>query len=502
MLERRQPYLHTEAHPLFFDSLFTSYQTTTPDTVISDYREQKRADSRAEHGSDDLDESSATNTKNNVEFYAEVFGKLVGTIRDGFTSLVDDVRLRNSKRKTSCNDSMKIGNEKLKHHKVIDENVKLNMTATEPTKMQMIIESTSQSVHKGLISIHDYDTAKQYQEIKLTIAQRNEKNKSELIETDKGENGEIQSTSEASSFVSNGVVQVIDRRKKHKRSDMSQQKNQNETVNDEMDVEQLDLSIESGFPFDVEMTNEHVSRDNSVGGESDQRELEEGDTMLIDIDDGDESDERWFSKHRKSLARLSENHRKKKQKLIKLFHQFLTSSNDSLWRNVDEFEVPKLDEPKFTFTIKRGNSTILNLTPKQFIRMFYRGSDEHAELQKRTKTLLQKAFYKYARLYLVARKGYKDARSFNRMVREEHPQIFDDVTASELKAEEFSHTSESLNLVNEDDNDDHSFATNNARSNIQVVEGFAILILEIFGAMLGLTLGAIGQIQSSLFFDI
>lgn len=135
--------------------------------------------------------------------------------------------------------------------------------------------------------------------------------------------------------------------------------------------------------------------------------------------------------------------------------------------------------------------------------MFHRGSDEHAELQKRTKTLLQKAFYKYARLYLVARKGYKDARSFNRMVKEDQD-LFEDVPSVSIKSD-FSNPTENyktLKQIDDKDFEDQTFATNDARSNVQALEGFAILILEIFGAILGLSLGAIGQIQAGFIFDI
>jgi hypothetical protein len=108
----------TEAHPLFFDSLFPSFQSTTPETVISDYRQRKRADSRAEHDPLEASDGAATVemrkfTENNVEFYAEVIGKLVGSIRDGFTTLIDDVKQRRSQQ-TPHQKEMKI--EKLKTH--------------------------------------------------------------------------------------------------------------------------------------------------------------------------------------------------------------------------------------------------------------------------------------------------------------------------------------------------------------------------------------------------
>lgn len=245
-MENHQQCFQTEAHPLFFDSLFPSFQTTTPETVISDYREQKRADSRAEHVSDDFEEPNIMETKNNVEFYAEVIGKLVGTIRDGFANLIDDVKHRNLKRKSSIDDAKEIRRK---------------------NKMQMTSETASQPVQKSLI-IRDNDVMKKHQEIELTISHRDDEDESKPVETDTDENGKVQSPTESSPLAWTGVVQVIDRRKKHKRSEMSQQKNPDDNSGDEMDVEQLEFPIASGFPFDVDMTNELMSIDNGTGHDS------------------------------------------------------------------------------------------------------------------------------------------------------------------------------------------------------------------------------------------
>lgn len=503
----KQHYLHTEAHPLFFDSLFPSFQTTTPETVISDYRQQKRADSSAEHSSSDVDELNTNETKNNVEFYAEVVGKLVGTIRDGFTSLIYDVKQRHNKLKGSSDEKNETKVISLKQYKDNNLNV-TNMkgliadkefNANETNKMQIANDSLSKQYQRSSININDIGMTTEHQEIKLTDAQRDSEIESESVETDKGENG-IKSPTESSSTTWDGVVQVIARRKQHKRSEMSQH-NQNGNGADEMDLEQLEFPIASGFPFNDEITNDHMSSDNSAGDESNQSD-----------DSDDEKREKWFTKHQKSFARISENHRRRKQKLIEFLSLFLkSSSNETLANeeNDDEHEDLSLsDDLKLSFAIKRGNCTIVHLTPKEFLRMFHRGSDEHAELQKKAKTLLQRVFYKYARLYLVARKGYKDARSFNRMAKELHQEQVEDmpsVKASVKRENKFSHhleINETLNRVNNYDDDDESFMTNDARSSLQALESFTILILEIFGVILGLSLGAIAQIQTGFIIDI
>lgn len=163
------------------------------------------------------------------------------------------------------------------------------------------------------------------------------------------------------------------------------------------------------------------------------------------------------------------------------------------------------NESSLSFAVMRGNATVAQVSPTHFLRMFHRGSDEHAELQMRAKLTLQRAFYKYARLYLFARKGYKDLRSFNRMAREQLRS--DDDEATPIIEDLLPAALEGLRELSDEDNDDNEiddaldFMTSDARRNVQAIEAFAILILEIFGAVFALTLGAIGQIQAGYFPD-
>lgn len=100
----------TLASPLFFDNLFP-FQSTTPESVISDYRSQRRADSNSEHqmpvnvDSEMVDQEPKQYTENNVEFYAEIIGKLIGKVRDSFTGLISSVQQRNQQLKEKFNKS-------------------------------------------------------------------------------------------------------------------------------------------------------------------------------------------------------------------------------------------------------------------------------------------------------------------------------------------------------------------------------------------------------------
>lgn len=165
------------------------------------------------------------------------------------------------------------------------------------------------------------------------------------------------------------------------------------------------------------------------------------------------------------LEALIERHRQRKQKLIASLCRIFSSESDNEELTLE----PRMNRAsKLTFAIIRGNSTVAQVSPKQFLGVFHRGSDEHAELQKRAKRMLQEAFYKYARIYLKARKGYKDARNLNRHVRESSSAMS---SATELSSQ--------------------------AKSGVRALEGFAILLLEIFGAFTALAFGAVNQFQGS-----
>lgn len=408
--------------------------------------------------------------ESNVEFYAEIIGKLVGTIRDGVTSLIDDVRQRKQDNQEMRNQKLKaqqpnVTVDMMAHHQ--------NSTRTHMNGMQMKSETDDVAAAQNLTK------SSERQEIKLTTLHPDIS--AELSD----EKSELASESPPTKW--NEVVQVIARRTKFKRSDKSQDFKLEMDVDGGSDAQQLEIPIGLD-PFDNE-TNERLTGDNRGWNEGNQREH---------IDDDD--DTRWFAKHRNLFANLTNNHRMRKERFVGLIRQFLAAKREFL-RHGDEIddEAAAGDVPRLSFAIKKGNDTIIQMTPRQFFRMFHRGSDEHAELQTKAKTMLQRAFYKYARIYLIARKGYKDARSFNRIVREHHPE--NEEASSHAPATEFLRSeediSENLTEAADEDDEEQLFLTNDARSNLQAIEAFAILILEIFGAIFGLTLGAIGHIQGA-----
>lgn len=445
-----------DANPLFFDSLFPSLQPTTPETVISDYRQRKRADSRAEHDSTDDANANLNVTRfgdSNVEFYAEVIGKLIGTIRDGVTTLIDDVKQRKMHRTDGASG-------KLKGRQLMDV-MKLNSSATAASKMT---NESASAAPTQKISINDTDMSPGHREMKLTTPSVHHLDDEPESDKRRRESEEIQLTNESqSSIARNEVIQVIAKRTKHKRSST-------------LHALQSEMPIDADSPAG-EMTNE-----------MEQQKID----WTANVDD----DARWFARHRDLLARLAENHRRRKQKFIAMVSSLL--SNDAPTSRNDD------DDANLSFSIMRGNSTVMQVSPTQFLRMFHRGSDEHDELRMRAKSTLQRAFYKYARLYLIARKGYKDARNFNRLAKE---QLKDDDEAPAMMMENFLpealESFQEFNEINDDDDDDDAldFMTSDARRNVQAIEAFAILILEIFGAVLALSLGAIGHAQAAYFPD-
>jgi hypothetical protein len=357
---------------VFFDSLFPSYQSTTPESVISDYR------NKTHHN------NASSSARSNIEFYAEIVGKLIGTVRDGFSTLIDDVKKRKPNASVNQTNSEMQTVEKLKNHTSKIAKGSASMTNDSTDEIQ-----STQSLRLHLDMKNDTKTMNEIEEQELMPSWGN-------------------------------VVQKISKNKL-KRSDS-----------------------ESELSF-IATTD--------------------GEDEKFDFFD-DDDDEMVFEVEKQSpslLTALYERHRQRKQRLLASLCQLFSTEQEG-----DELILePRNQNSKLTFAIMRGNSTVAQVTPKQFLGIFHRGSDEHAEFQKRAKRMLQEAFYKYARIYLRARKGYKDARNLNRKVRE-------------------STQVEENNEISSD-----------ARNGAKAVESFAIFVLEIFGAMAALTYGALNQLQNS-----
>ena len=113
----------------------------------------------------------------------------------------------------------------------------------------------------------------------------------------------------------------------------------------------------------------------------------------------------------------------------------------------------------------------------------------NSTIRARTRLALQQAFYRYARLFLIARKGFKDAGSAVRAANVENnlklPQRLE-INTRMMNEHDFN--------INGEMNDE--YATNSGKANFEAGQAFAIFILEVFGAVFGLTIGLIGQIQA------
>ena len=73
--------INCTGHPIFFDL----FKKSTHESVISDYRLNKRTE--LEHHENDMKRNAS-----HVEFYAEIIGKLIGSVRSGIRTFIDDVK--------------------------------------------------------------------------------------------------------------------------------------------------------------------------------------------------------------------------------------------------------------------------------------------------------------------------------------------------------------------------------------------------------------------------
>lgn len=131
----------------------------------------------------------------------------------------------------------------------------------------------------------------------------------------------------------------------------------------------------------------------------------------------------------------------------------------------------------------------------------------NSTIRARTRLALQQAFYRYARLFLIARKGFKDAGSAvlasNLGNNRKMPQILENFSI--MKSAQRRHIIDLNSKSNEvnfegdsavESNDE--FATNGGKASFETGQAFAILVLEVFGAIFGLTIGLIAQIQAGV----
>lgn len=216
------------AKSLFFDSLFP-FQSTTPESVISDYRSQRRADSNAEHQmainveSEMVNEEPKQYSENNVEFYAEIIGKLIGKVRDSFTGLLSTVHQRNQQLKEMSNkltvnkDGLKSQSLNFEGTKGKDDNTNNYMNNTMKQHQQTIntmenaikMQMTNETVSLSLLKLNGTSAPI---ETELMPMERTELN------GDKSVGGEFQGV-KSNEIIRDEVVQVIAKRTKQKRSE-------------------------------------------------------------------------------------------------------------------------------------------------------------------------------------------------------------------------------------------------------------------------------------------
>lgn len=85
--------------------------------MISDYRHNKRADSNADHA----DLMMNTQKESPVEYYAEIIGKLLGSVRSGIKTFIADVK-KGRRDKNKIEDESKVLNIDQKENNSMESN--------------------------------------------------------------------------------------------------------------------------------------------------------------------------------------------------------------------------------------------------------------------------------------------------------------------------------------------------------------------------------------------
>lgn len=367
--------------PIFTFDFFGKLSTTTPESVISDYRHQKKTDSSFEHSSimkNVTEENPTTYTESNADFYAEVFGRLVGSVRSSFADLISDIKKRN-----------------------------------------------------------------QY------FRDRNEKNQNKEADELEEIMRQLVMLNETSTNSLNDESDVMSRKTKR-----------NPFILDE--VGQLTIPINlSSFENDL------IS--------------EEAYTTLNDDMSSSSKDEHWLQKYYEYFEKIKENHHNRKErKIMNLLKLILTPV-----LKLNKTDVEETFDDDIMFSIIQGNQTIGQVTPFQILRILHKESNDRIQL--RMKLILKRIVYKYARLYYIARKNYKNSHGHHQELQNDETDSFrllDDMPENDISDSDFE------------------FSTNDAKHNFQSVEGIAILLLEIFGAFFAIYNGFWAQLEGGYFYDL
>ncbi|KAL7010572.1 hypothetical protein ACKWTF_016920 [Chironomus riparius] len=193
-------------------------------------------------------------------------------------------------------------------------------------------------------------------------------------------------------------------------------------------------------------------------------------------------DDHWLRKYYEYFEQIKENHHNRKEKkIMNLFKLILTPV---LKLNKTEADEPTFDDD-IMFSIIQNNHTIGQVTPFQILRILHKESNDRIQL--RMKLILKRIVYKYARLYYIARKNYKNSNGHHQDIQTDESDSFrllNDMPENDISDSEFE------------------FSTNDAKHNFQSIEGFAILFLEIFGAFFALYNGFWAQLEGGYFYDL
>lgn len=322
------------------------------------------------------EENPTTYTESNADFYAEVFGRLVGSVRSSFADLIGDIKKRNQ--------YFRDRNEKNQNKEAADE----------------------------------------LEEIMRQLAMLNETSTNSL----------------------NDESDVMSRKTKR-----------NPFILDEVGQLTIPINLSS---FENDLISEEAYT-----------------ALNDDTSNNNSKDEHWLQKYYEYFEQIKENHHNRKEKkIMNLLKLILTPV-----LKLNKTDVEETFDDDIMFSIIQGNHTIGQVTPFQILRILHKESNDRIQL--RMKLILKRIVYKYARLYYIARKNYKNSHGHH-----------NDETDSFRLLDEMPE--------NDISDSDFEFSTSDAKHNFQSVEGIAILLLEIFGAFFAIYNGFWAQLEGGYFYDL
>lgn len=533
-------HMEASANPLFFDSLFPP-QSTTPESHISDYRGQKRANSQqADLNGTLLDDGNNANVGNgdlelngkqeqmqqqqekekrqrNVEFYADLIGKFVGTVRSSITNLVDAVRMNRQKNQR----------EQLEMRENQQKNEAEKLKSEETMKMMQ-----QQQQQPRTINIQKIRNKNQKQMMENSIKSSASVSPINPPHNSKTSGIELKSMEQtalngkADEHVNQGnekLNTLIDSQPMNEENHYAKQKRSDKTIQSFIDGTNHENEIVESLPqLDGSDESDNHLTDSTNGRKSKllQMFLSFILTPIItpvsqpSSSSPSPSDDPKEEMEMEDEAVKQINSEQMNRKLFNL-NLSINDSNNNEPTDINEGENLKdstsNDDSKLSLQLLlrsptknyQINSTIVS--PFQVLRLLHQRMHNRTDkLYYQKRITIQNAFYRYARLYLIARRGYKSAKNSGAGTFEttelNRPENIQTISQEISKARQARLDSDiDFDDVDDDDIiqnvdfllDDDDVVTNDGRVN----EAFAILLLEIFGAIYALTIGAIAQFQ-------